>query len=163
MNWAQLQTEHKVWVDAAFPNQPPELPALCMVEEAGELLHALLKMDQTKVYGKDRRYTEEELRAKAVDAVGDCVISACSFCNTRNWAFTDFVRVVRATVTPLEGSVSLIRCAVDFMQCAKLDGYWSPAFMARYLSILYSVADSVGINYESAAEAAWQVVKERKR
>jgi NTP pyrophosphatase (non-canonical NTP hydrolase) len=68
-----LQEESQKWRDANFPleHRTPELQALGVAEEAGELAHCILKMIQ------GIRGTEAEHLKAAGDAMGDIIIYLC--------------------------------------------------------------------------------------
>lgn len=75
-----FQTQHRLWLEHNFPEQEPLDGLLGMMEELGELCHALLKAKQGI-----RGYTEEEFRKQAEDAIGDIFIYAASFCNSNGF------------------------------------------------------------------------------
>lgn len=80
MTLAELQREHAEWLAHNFPNQLPVEPFLGLVEEIGELSHALLKHGQSI-----RGYDDQRFRADAADAIGDFVIYLASFCNSNGF------------------------------------------------------------------------------
>jgi NTP pyrophosphatase (non-canonical NTP hydrolase) len=76
-----MQRDHKEWLSHNFPNQHPVDGFLGMVEEVGELAHALLKHIQSI-----RGMTETAVTNAAVeDALGDLFIYMMSFCNTNGY------------------------------------------------------------------------------
>jgi NTP pyrophosphatase (non-canonical NTP hydrolase) len=86
--FAQLQEEHKQWVDYNFPDREPYYHLLGAVEELGELAHAHLK-------GLERvRGTHEEHEAKAKDAVADVIIFLAGYCSDRGF---DLQEIIEAT------------------------------------------------------------------
>ena len=76
MDLAALQDQHAVWVNKNFPNQNPLDGFLGVVEEVGEMSHAILKRSQ------GIRGDEEMHDAAIEDAIGDIVIFLASYCNT---------------------------------------------------------------------------------
>lgn len=72
-----LQKQHAAWEAVNFPiSEQNHMHSLVgMVEEVGELAHALLKMDQ------GIRGTENEHMAEARDAIGDIFIYCAGLCN----------------------------------------------------------------------------------
>lgn len=74
MDLHQLQREVGEWAEKNFGKQIPTRPFLGVVEEVGELSHALLKKDQ------GIRGTAEEHDAGICDAVGDIMIYLADFC-----------------------------------------------------------------------------------
>lgn len=76
-----LQKQHAAWEAVNFPesSQNSMHSLVGVVEEVGELAHALLKMDQ-KIRG-----TDEEHIAEGKDAVGDIFIYMAGLCNKHGW------------------------------------------------------------------------------
>lgn len=70
----QLQAEHKEWEEKNFGKQPPTTGFMGMVEEIGELAHAMLKSQQ-------KIRMNENHSAKIIDAVGDIFVYMMGFCN----------------------------------------------------------------------------------
>lgn len=87
MNIGELQTQHRMWLNHNFPDQPPHSPLLGIVEEVGELAHAHLKREQ----GIRRNENHDE---GVIDALGDLFIYMLSYCNTN---FIDLEHVVMTT------------------------------------------------------------------
>ena len=79
----QLQEEHKVWAEKNFGKQDVEDYCLGMIEEVGELAHAVLKRKQ------GIRCTEDH-DAMIRDAVGDISIYLVGFCNCENRNLGDY-------------------------------------------------------------------------
>ena len=85
----QLQRELKCWVAKQNFKTRHELhPLLGVMEEVGELSHAVLKSRQ------GIRGTEQKHRLKMLDAVGDIVIYLADFCTEHGF---DFQRAVEET------------------------------------------------------------------
>lgn len=88
MNLRQLQTELGPWVRHNFGDPPWTQPYMGVVEEVGELSHALLKQEQ------GIRGTWDEHEAAARDAVGDVVVFLACLCLLRGW---DLASIVEST------------------------------------------------------------------
>ncbi len=73
----EIQREHALWIKKNFPSRPDKSfhPLLGVVEEVGELSHAVLKRDQGIRLNENHG---ENIK----DAVGDIVIYLLDFCNT---------------------------------------------------------------------------------
>jgi len=81
-----LQDGVSKWTHRNFGKNRNKLhPVLGVAEEAGELCHAALKMDQ------GIRGTREEHHAKMRDAVGDVVIYLADVCNTYGFRLSDCI------------------------------------------------------------------------
>lgn len=72
----RLQEEHRAWAWHNFPASDARNSLLGVMEEAGELAHAHLKMVQG-IHG----VTAEVHRSKAKDAVGDIVVFLSDYCD----------------------------------------------------------------------------------
>lgn len=71
-----MQAEHKVWQEHNFPDQTAMDAFMGMVEETGELSHALLKHRQGI-----RDVDGESVMALVADAIADHFIFSLGFCN----------------------------------------------------------------------------------
>lgn len=153
-----LQLEHREWVDRIYPNQPPEIPAAGCVEEAGELLHAVLKLKQVDLWGEDGRYSVVKLREALVDAIGDCGIYACSLCNANNWDYEGFWDSMpsETTASPLEQAISLVVTAAAVATMPR-----SRIALTDYIAKLQMFAKTVGLDAQMCVRMTWLSVKER--
>lgn len=88
LTFALLQAEQKSWVKHNFPGRTFEEPFKGMVEELGELSHALLKQKQ------NIRGTFEEHEESIKDSIGDLIIFCSDFCEARG---LDFQKIVEET------------------------------------------------------------------
>ena len=70
----EIQKEVRIWVDKNFPDSPIHQPILGLMEELGELSHAVNKREQ-------KVRLNEDYKADVFDAVGDIVIYLMHFCN----------------------------------------------------------------------------------
>lgn len=87
-----LQTQVGEWSRKNFPNNEPTDPFLGVVEELGELAHALLKAKQ----GIRGTVTVHEAAAK--DAIGDLLIYMTDFCERKGWSMQEIVEDTWDTV-----------------------------------------------------------------
>jgi len=81
----EIEMEHTVWSSHNFPSSNSDKAFKGMVEELGELSHAILKQEQGIRGSSDYH----ELEAK--DAVGDLLIYTIEFCNKRGWRLYDIL------------------------------------------------------------------------
>jgi len=88
LNFNKLQQEVGEWSRKNFPNNTPNNPFLGMVEEVGELAHALLKADQ------GIRGTAAEHEEAAMDAVGDILVFMADFCERKGWSMQEIIEEV---------------------------------------------------------------------
>jgi len=90
----KFQEEVIVWADKNFSAQLEYWkPMLGVVEEVGELAHALLKMEQ------GIRGTEAELTDQAMDAIGDTIVYMAHLCGRRGWNLEEIIKVTWARVS----------------------------------------------------------------
>jgi NTP pyrophosphatase (non-canonical NTP hydrolase) len=155
----QLQQEHKAWLVHAFPNQPLEDPAAGLVEEAGELLHAVLKYQQTLTWGSEPRYIAVDWRDKLEDAIGDCAIYACSWCNAADKCFGAVVAEAHplSKDTVMQTALHIVNISVKFNEA------YSLCTLVEYISYLMGIADLHHLNFHEAVLHTWEKVKRRKR
>jgi NTP pyrophosphatase (non-canonical NTP hydrolase) len=90
LTFRQLQTEHKTWSSRNFDTQFPDTvkfwqPIFGVMEELGELTHALLKQSQ------NIRGTDAEHIQKQKDAIGDITIFLASTCSALGFNFQELV------------------------------------------------------------------------
>lgn len=96
-----MQQEVSEWSTRNFGDQSWTNPYMGMVEELGELSHALLKQQQ------GIRGTSEEHEEAAKDAVGDLMIFMLDFCGKRGWDAEQILADTWATVRLREWSSPL--------------------------------------------------------
>jgi len=84
----KLQAEMKRWVEYNFTETNSVEQFLGVVEEVGELAHAIVKLHQ------GIRGDAETLEAEERDAIGDIVIFLMNYCNFRGY---DFEKIVALT------------------------------------------------------------------
>lgn len=154
-----MQAQHAEWLKRKYPGQIPEFAAAGMVEEAGELMHALLKCQQANG-GKhpDARYADADWSVKLVDAIGDCGVFAVSLCNTVGWDFASLL-VDAAHVLPPERPVfqaaaQLVHVAADVCEAPTHRGC-----TIVYLAHLLRICQSWNIDFEAAVRRTWEVVR----
>ena len=156
---AELQVEHKAWLDAMYKDQPSDFPACGMVEEAAELMHAMLKHSQKHVWGEEPRYRATDWRAEMFDAIGDCAIYLCSYCNTVGWNFEKLCAAVPAVgrEMPLRRGALFVGLAAAFVS----NQTWEQAYL--YMSELKGISQSLHIDFDDAVRTTWLEVKTRCR
>lgn len=88
MSLPKLQADMKQWLEYNFPGTTSFEQFAGIVEEVGELAHALLKMSQ------GIRGSKDELEDKERDAIGDIAIYLMNYCNTRGFDFEKILYTV---------------------------------------------------------------------
>jgi hypothetical protein len=152
-----LQQEHHEWVSRKYPGQPPRVPAVGCLEEAGELVHAVLKLEQVQTWGDDARHKETELQVKLVDAIGDCGIFACSLCNAQEWTF----EVLWSDAEPCLGFEDAMDAAIALVKigCDVALRPDNTMMLVLYIAQLKTVATLVGLDAEDCVKTTWRTVK----
>lgn len=87
----RLQSEQRVWEIENFGEQPRVMSYqsfLGVVEEVGELAHAILKREQRI------RYSEAEAIDKEKNAVGDITVFLAAYCTRRGYDYGAIVEEV---------------------------------------------------------------------
>ncbi len=85
MNLKKLQEEHKKWIEYNFPNATSDMQFKGVVEEVGELSHALLKREQ------GIRGSKEQHERDIKDAIGDIIIFLSGLCIKENLSLEECV------------------------------------------------------------------------
>jgi NTP pyrophosphatase (non-canonical NTP hydrolase) len=157
-----MQREHRVWLSQNYPNQPPEVPAAGLVEEAGELMHATLKLKQIGLWGEDGDYTQARLQEKLVDAVGDVAIYACSACNANQWEFSQLVEEAKLGyaamhLTTMTAARQVVCSAVEFSASNTRSG------LRRVLMDLVYFAKDATLDFDDCVARTWAAVKLRSQ
>lgn len=182
-----MQAEHKEWLSRMYPKQPAYIPAAGCVEEAGELMHVLLKKEQEAMWGKESRYADADWAIALVDAIGDCAIYACSLCTTNEYDYKSILTMAKSRVegcircgypmvnanddccpdgekheyipiAPLTAAAHLVSAAANVVLRPT-----SSIAIADYLKALLGVAKVCHVDFDKAVEITWQEVKRRKR
>lgn len=86
MTFRDIERAVTAWATYNFPAATADQQLLGVVEELGELAHAVLKSQQGI-----RGYSEEDT-AEAQDAVGDLLIFLINFCNLNGWNVLNILR-----------------------------------------------------------------------
>ncbi len=157
----EVQAQHAEWLAANFPRQTPMFPAAGCVEEAGELMHCLVKMAQAEVWGEEGRYAGKHWGRELVDAVGDCAIYGVSLCNVNGWDFEGLV-----TRTPFESQPPLtVELAAGLIIAAAglVLNQTSEAHLETYLSALLTVSSAARVSFHDATLVTWREVRARDR
>lgn len=84
----KIQREQNSWSKKNFGNSPPYRPVLGVCEEAGELAHHQLKMEQ------GIRGSRAEHLSGMYDSIGDIAVYLLQVCNNHGWDFSDLVSEV---------------------------------------------------------------------
>lgn len=88
-----LQAEIFSWQTKNFGDQPAHRSFFGVVEEVGELSHAILKHEQAI------RGTPEEHVAAAKDAIGDAMIFLLNYCSAHGYSLAKILRETWAEVS----------------------------------------------------------------
>lgn len=83
----KIQNEIKGWTEKNFPHTTADEQLLGIVEEVGELSHAVLKQKQCI------RGDKKKLIADEHDAIGDIAIFLINYCNQRGFDFEKILAV----------------------------------------------------------------------
>lgn len=161
-SWADaLQREHAEWLRENFPGQEPLFPAVGMVEEAGELMHALLKLQQSARWGKEPRYARKDWTAAIRDGIGDCALYTVSLCNTQGWSYRRMLEradSLALVLPPLEYALRAVSAAALVVRQPS-----SEVLASGYSEMVHCLARSMGLDFKDPVLATWEVVSRRRR
>lgn len=171
MNYNVFDTEHAEWVQQLFPNQPHVLPAAGMFEECGEVVQAVVKLEQVKLWGEEQRHKGADWNAKLIDAIGDCIIYSHSLSVSygRAWMWmwlramegTRNTGVLYADVMRL--CVELSRSALRIFDMVTLNNTPYEAEYCQYVTCLRRLCYAMHIDFDTTLTTTWDTVKQRKR
>lgn len=153
-----IQAEHAAWLATRYPDQPADIPAAGMVEEAGELLHCFVVEKRVLLYGSETRV--RDLVAELYDALGDCAIYFCSYCNSKGikWKLAEFMEVAsvdRMHRDDMAIAVDLVRIAGEFYATR------SRQYAVAFVGTLKRIALDRGWELERIVDTIWVGVRDR--
>lgn len=114
LTFEKLQEEQREWSLRNFGPHDAIDPMLGLVEEVGELAHAMLKSKQ------GIRGTKEEHEAAAKDSVGDILVYLADFCTSSGW---DMQQIIQDTWSAVKQR--------DWTKDKDLGGVATPSFMQQ--------------------------------
>ncbi len=155
MNFAKLQSEVGEWSRYNFPNNEKWFPLLGLVEEQGELFHAVLKAKQ------GIRGTPGEHRLAMVDAVGDTTIYMMDFCERNSVALARGPTVSYAIPGSVEVSLLKLSSAVGRLTQTYLEEQFLDWPCVVVLDRLAAFCRDAGIDYDAAVETTWAEARKR--
>lgn len=143
----ELQEEHKIWALKNFGIQENEDYALGMIEEVGELAHAILKRKQGI---RNNENHGENIK----DAIGDIVIYLIGFCNQLNINIDDckpcFNGVMKQGVLDVSEAINELISEKDSME------------IDNVLGLLIIFCDKEGIDFEEAVFNTWNNIVSKR-
>jgi NTP pyrophosphatase (non-canonical NTP hydrolase) len=101
---------HAVWINHNFPTTTPWEQVTGVMEEAGELAHAILKRQQ------GIRGTKEALEAEMQDAIGDLLIYSNGVCRLQAWPAGHIILDTIEAFTPKGFDIPRILARINHSQ-----------------------------------------------
>lgn len=132
------------------------------MEEAGELLHALLKVEQRRIWGQEGRYKNLEHDVK--DAIGDCIIYACSLCNADG---VDFREIMDWSNLSQKVAGQALRASIDLVEVAsRIAGHSfkrgvDTIALTSYIKQLRAISAVERLDFDAVVSEVWERVKNR--
>lgn len=162
----EIQTQHREWLASMFPGQEPFIPAAGVFEEVGEIVQCIVKIEQTKRWGREPRHVGVDWQAKLTDAIADCAIYLGSYCAAKKFDWAARIEDAKAVQYGPRASMldlaSLCTAAAAFFDDAIKSG-GSSTQVCNVLAQLMRLSLSVGVDFDDAVRATWETVKLRKR
>lgn len=173
--WTRLQSEVGRWVQKNFPESPAHHQIWGLVEELGELTHAMLKSQQG-IRGDAEKHT-----AAGKDAVADSIIFFMSACTLHNWTAQEVLRSATPeefqatfsippkrsafahTIFHLAHLVTQLEDAASAPTALECDAYTSGAQRSAllYVSGLAATCTKMGWSLQDIIEDVWPNVRQR--
>ncbi len=149
-DYSQFQDEHRKWALANFGDHQVTDPLLGIIEEKGELAHAVLKARQ------GIRGTVAEHNAKALDSIGDIMIYVADLFSCKGWSLAEEVEMA---MTNRRVYVSEFMSVPEYIIVlnAQLAGY-------NYLgaiAVLAKLCEEFGTELDTVVAQTWERVKQR--
>ena len=153
----QIYNEHGIWEAKNFPDSNATDNVLGMIEEVGELAHAILKREQGIRVNENH---DAEIR----DAIADITLFLFGFVKKRYLRIEDVIReasyYVIYTSSDISEFISKLSCAVGGLIH---NGYAAGDELScgRILGNLYIIADILKIDFQDNLNQVWEQVKQR--
>lgn len=147
MTYAQLQAEQREWSLANFGPHDEIAPLTGIMEEKGELAHALLKSHQ------GIRGAPEQHREAALDAIGDIMIYMSDLFNCRGWDLGEEVAAAKTYPWRL-GEVTLRTLPI-------LDGFLANGVYRKAILLLSYLCQNLNTDLDTVVFSTWEQVKRR--
>lgn len=149
----EISIEVNAWREKNFPKQPPYHGFLGLVEEIGELCRAILKQEQTQLYGSEDRYITKDWVAEEKDSFADAIIFLFGYCALNDIQFKYNVYTIECQGL-IEYILDVNRAII--MLCEYED-------VARVVDTLKAFAVYRGIDLLAEVNRTWQMVSKRTR
>lgn len=163
IDYDAMQREAIEWANYNFSNRSDDVVSLALIEEAGELAHAQLKLSH------GIRGTETELLLKAADAVGDITIVLTDVCDRRQLRLSLMVAAAKRHIA-MAGDHSRNRFTIvrsiayytaDLATKLVEQAHGVDNLTVIVICNLISFCNSINIDYDCAVENSWEEVKMR--
>ena len=145
----QLQEQHKEWAFANFGEQETEDYALGMIEEVGELAHAVLKRKQGI---RNNENHDDNIK----DAIGDIVIYLIGFCNSEDIDLQD------SFTSTKHYSYPDYSCVPISLTISNLIENKTKFEVIMLLNVLICFCGSEGIDFEETVLNTWNNVVSKR-
>lgn len=147
----EIQEELKVWTEYNFGHTTPEIPILGMIEELGELSHAILKEKQG--------IRQSDFLSDKKDAIADLTIYILNYCNCKNITI-DFYYAPRDIIS-LEVIDILQNISYNISNINTEEIELDKLYMERILYYLRYICSIINVDFLTIVNKVWEQVKLR--
>ena len=160
---AEIQEQVGAWSRYNFPRNTPLEPMLGIIEEVGELAHAILKTNQ------GIRGTAEEHVAEERDAIGDAGIFLCDFAGRIGHSLFIGVHPEHGHRGCEDSSIAFMflswsvgHLAFEFTNCGVPDGYYYCAKGANQVALRLAIyCETRGWDFLEILNETWSEASKR--
>lgn len=147
----EIQSELKVWTEYNFGKPEPEIPIFGMIEELGELSHAILKEKQG--------IRQSDFLADKKDAIADLTIYVLNYCNLKEIIVEeDYKHNVAIDVT----TINILQNISYYISCINTEGIQLDIFYNQnIINNIKVICDIINIDFLTTVNEVWEQVKLR--
>ena len=149
----EIQSELKVWTEFNFGKQTPDIPILGMIEELGELSHAILKEKQG--------IRTSDFLADKKDAIADLTIYALNYLNANDFEY-DGNQPSKSYLTECEILQDIsVQIGMLDTEVNDIEMFINSGNIEDLISLLRGLCNMFEIDFLTTVNEVWEQVKLR--
>lgn len=148
----EIQSELKVWTEYNFGKQTPDIAILGMIEELGELSHAILKEKQG--------IRQSDFLADKKDAIADLTIYALNYLNSIDGKYDR--KLPKAFLTNVE-ALQVISCYISTLdiELNTIENFTDTHNCNYIICLIEGLCNVNSIGFLTTVNEVWEQVKLR--
>ena len=149
----EIQSELKVWTEYNFGKQTPDIPILGMIEELGELSHAILTEKQG--------IRQSDFLADKKDAIADLTIYALNYLNAQDLEYDDN-QPSKSYLTECDILQDIsVQIGMLDVEVNDIEMFTNSDNIEDLISLLRGLCNMFNINFITTVNEVWEKVKLR--